>query len=74
MSTNGKEGTRITVTVVEENYVVFQVAEHAPGVDPTKALSQCLIDWYKTEGASMIWAAVPIVRDGQTWAIHVWYE
>jgi hypothetical protein len=47
MSENGKEGTRITVTEIRKNYVVFKIAEHAPGVDPTKALSQCVADWFR---------------------------
>jgi hypothetical protein len=74
LSGNGKDEIRIHVTEIDENYVVFTVGEHAPCVDATKALNQAVIDWYNDKGPAIIWSTVPIVQNGATWAIHVWFE
>jgi hypothetical protein len=74
MSGNGKSGVTIKVTEVDDHYAVFTVGEHAPGVDATKALHQCVTDWYQSKGQVRIYSSVPIVSEGSTWAIHVWFE
>ena len=77
--TNGTPRDRFDVDCSEFpelGYVIFQAGEKRPP-DPSMlpdVLGKSVTNWIKQRPEIAVMATLPIVKDGQTVAIHVWYE
>jgi hypothetical protein len=76
MKANGDGKIEVGVAKMGEGWVVFQ-----PGITPTtdrrqvpKALSEIMSGWLMQRANLHVRATLPIVEDGNTVAIHVWFE
>ena len=76
MKGNGDGKIEIDVLALGEDCVVFQA-----GITPTtdlrrvpRLLGETLIAWLSENPTVRIRSALPIVEDGNTVAIHVWFD
>jgi hypothetical protein len=66
----------IGVVALSDGWVMFQ-AGITPTTDMTQvptALNEIMSNWLKERTNLHVRAALPIVEDGNTVAIHVWFE
>ena len=76
MKGNGDGKIEVGVETKAEGWVVFR-----PGITPTTdmrrvptALSEIMSDWLKDRPNLQVRTTLPIVEDGNTVAIHVWFQ
>ena len=78
-NTNGTTQQRFGVRCIEfgeQGYAVFQADEKRPP-EPDMLpglLSKAFTSWVKQRPEITVKTTLPIVKDGQTVAIHVWYD
>ena len=71
---NGENKTRIDF-VDGLNYVL--ICPHDPGMLPVNIaiiINNAFMDWQKKHPGIRIRTVLPITQDGQTIALHVWYD
>jgi hypothetical protein len=76
MAGNGDGGMEIGVTELAVGWVSFQVGL-TPSVDLKRGaalLNESLIRWLMAQPSLRVRAALPIVVDGNTAALHLWYD
>lgn len=69
--------TRVTIDRVDigEGYVCFQAGQNPPQPDELPFyLHRTLHDWLRRNLEFRVRAALPIVANGQTVALHVWFD
>ena len=76
--TNGTLRNRFEIKYTEFRelgYVVIQASEGPPNdLDmPTDLLSKSVTNWVKQRPEITVQSTLPILKDGQTVAIHLWY-
>ena len=77
--TNGTTQEKFLVNCIENaesGHAIFQADEKrppAPDMLP-KLLSDSVANWVKQRPEITVRTTLPIVKDGQTVAIHVWYD
>jgi hypothetical protein len=69
------EGKTLIDFVGRANYVLI-CPHDAATLPPNIAaiINQALLDWLKQHPAVRVRAALPITQDGQTTALHLWYD
>lgn len=69
--------SRVTIDRVDmgEGYVCFQAGKQPPAPEELPYyLHRALQDWLRRNSEFRIRTAMPIVANGQTVAIHVWFD
>jgi len=71
---NGESNVKITIEE-RSNYVLFCPHDLANvPKDIAVIINRVMIDWLKAHPGVRIRTALPITQDGQTIALHLWYD
>jgi hypothetical protein len=72
---NGHDKVRIHTTQIAHGYVIIHADDIKTIVDGTPVfVSLTLEKWLKDNPTVRVRATLPIVKDGQTIAVHVWFD
>jgi hypothetical protein len=73
MDGNGQTRTTINVREMLPGQVVFTIKKAGPGMNASVALGRAVLDWSKDHPDAEVTATLPIVSNGSTVAVHLWY-
>lgn len=77
--TNSTTQEKFQINCIENaksGHAIFQADDKRPPVSDMlpKLLSESVANWVKQRPEIAVRATLPLVKDGQTIAVHLWYE
>jgi hypothetical protein len=73
MDGNGQTKVTIEFKEMAPGQVIFRIAQTAPDINASLALGSAVLDWTRDHPDAEVTAVLPIVSNGNTVVIHLWY-